>query len=83
MILHDIQVGCHEGHRGRERPAWVVLDGARVEVVEILDRWYEGALPAGGPTLSYFKLRLKGGRVILVRHAANFDRWAMVETSPL
>lgn len=79
MKLKDIRVGCFEGHKGRERPAWVELDGVKVEVAEILDRWYEGPRQAGGQVLYYFKVRLDDGREVIIRHVELFDRWGMVE----
>ena len=82
MNLFDLRVGCHEGHKGRERPAWVELEGRRVRVAEILDRWYQGPEKAGGEAVNYFKVCLEDGRVILLRYVPLFDRWAGVESGP-
>ncbi len=79
MNLSDIRVGCHEGHKGRERPAWVEMEGRIVRVEAVLDRWYQGPLKAGGEVVNYFKVRLQDGRVILLRYVPLFDRWARVE----
>lgn len=78
MKLTDIQVVCHEGHKSRERPAWVIRESGRLEVVEIIDRWYEGPLKPGPPTVAYFKVRLEDGSVTLLRYVSAFDRWAEV-----
>ena len=80
MKFKDIRVGCFEGHKGRERPAWVELEGVRIEIDRILDRWYEGPAEAGGQVLSYFKVRLADGQEIIIRHVELFDRWGMVES---
>ncbi len=82
MNLTDIMVECHEGHKGLERPAWVVLGNTRVRVAEILDRWYEGPREAGREVIHYFKVRLEDDRVFLLRHVPLFDGWALVETGP-
>ncbi len=79
MMLLDVRVGCHEGHKGRERPAWVELDGSRVRIAEIQDRWYEGPRKAGGQVLNYFKVLLEDDRIIILRHVPLFDRWARVD----
>ena len=79
MKLSDIQVVCHEGHKTRERPAWIVRADRRLEVVEIIDRWYEGPPTPGPPTISYFRVRLEDGSITLLRYVSAFDRWAEVE----
>jgi hypothetical protein len=66
----DVKVECHAGYRGEETPRRVELDGRRVEVVEVLDRWY-------GPDHRYFKLRGDDGAVYLVRHDEQADRWEL------
>jgi len=78
MKLTDIQVVCHEGHKTRERPAWVIWEGRRLEVVEIIDRWYEGPLSPGPPTVAYFRVRLEDDQTMPLRYVSAFDRWAEV-----
>lgn len=78
MNLFDLKVGCHEGHKARERPAWVELDGRRVGVADVLDRWYEGPAQAGGQVVRYFRVLLEDGQTLLLRYVPLFDRWAGV-----
>ena len=82
MDLVPIRVECHEGHKGRERPARVFLDDAGVAVAEILDRWYEGPLEAGREVIHYFKVCLEDGRELLLRYVPLFDGWAVVGKVP-
>ena len=80
MKLADVRVVCHEGHKGRERPAEVELDGAGHKVIEILDRWYEGPRRAGGEVINYFKVRPDDGRIMILRYVPLFDRCALVDS---
>ncbi len=59
----DVHVDCYAGHRGEETPRRFELGGRRVEVLEVVDRWY-------GPDHRYFKVRL--------RHDEPADRWETV-----
>ena len=79
MTFEDVQVICYEGHVSRERPAWVIMKGRKIEITEILDRWYEGAVKPGPPTVRYFRVLLADENVILLRYVPLFDRWAMVK----
>ncbi|MBW1713190.1 MAG: hypothetical protein JRJ59_08605, partial [Deltaproteobacteria bacterium] len=54
----------------------------RLMVAEVVDRWYEGHPTAGQPNVSYFKVRLEDGRIVLLRYVTLFDRWAMVKPEP-
>lgn len=38
----DIHVECHPGPPGTAEPALIWFGNRRVEVVEVLDRWYGG-----------------------------------------
>jgi hypothetical protein len=66
----DVNVDCHAGYRGDETPRRLELGGRRVEVVEVIDRWF-------GPDHAYFKLRGDDGAVYLVRHDEGADRWEL------
>ncbi len=65
-----VQVECHAGYRGAERPVCFYLDGRRYEVVEVLDRWYE-------PEDTFFKILASDGNLYILRHTpgGNEDLW--------
>lgn len=65
-----IRVECYAGHRGEETPRALLLDGRRVEVVEVLDRWL--ALDH-----RYFKLKGDDGDIYIVRHSSVSDDWEL------
>jgi hypothetical protein len=66
----NVNVECYAGHRGEETPRRFDLDGRRVEVVEVVDRW-------SGPDHRYFKLRGDDGAVYILRHDEPADRWEL------
>jgi hypothetical protein len=66
----DLKVDCHAGYRADETPRGLELEGWRVEVVEVIDRWL-------GPDHRHFELRGDDGAVYLVRHDEAADRWEL------
>jgi hypothetical protein len=66
----DVKVDCYAGYRGEETPRRIDLEGRRVEVVEVIDRWY-------GQDHRYFKLQGDDGAVYLLRHDESADRWEL------
>ncbi len=58
----DVHVDCYAGHRGEETPRRFELGGRRVEVLEVLDRWY-------GPAHRYFKVRGDDGDRLELHHS--------------
>lgn len=63
---------------GQHLPQAFTFNGPRREVTDILDRWYEGGSP-GRPAARYYKVRTVDGSVFILRHAAVFDAWAILE----
>jgi len=67
----ELKVECYAGYRGEETPRRLELGERRVEVVEVIDRWY-------GPDHRYFKLRGDDGAIYLLRHDELADRWELM-----
>ncbi len=63
-----VKVDCYAGYRGEETPRRFEVDGRRVEVVRVVDRWR-------GPTHRYFRVRGNDGSVYLLRHDESMDLW--------
>jgi hypothetical protein len=72
----DLKVDCYAGYRGEETPRRLEIDGRRVEVVEVIDRWY-------GPDHRYFKVRGDDGAVYLLRADDPAGRWELKDLGPL
>jgi hypothetical protein len=72
-----VKVECYSGHRVNERPVAFIFGDRRWEIVDVIDRWFEGRLRPGRPTLDYFKVKTSEGRVFLLRYNSLFDAWAV------
>jgi len=72
-----IHVECYSGHKANERPDAFTYHGHRMEVEEIVDRWYEGGVDPGRPTTNYFKVKTTDGDIIILRYLSLFDAWSI------
>ncbi len=63
-----IEVSAYSGYRANERPLYFVLECQRVDVEEILDRWY-------GEDYDFFKILGNDGRVYLLKWHRALDTW--------
>jgi hypothetical protein len=59
---------AYSGYKANERPLSFVLDGERLEVQNVIDRWY-------GVENDYFKVAATDGKVYLLRWHRNLDLW--------
>lgn len=65
-----IRVECHSGYRADEEPRALYLDGRRIAVVALVDRWFD-------PDCRYFKLEAEDGALYILRHDEHSDAWEM------
>ena len=67
-----VQVECHAGYKGAERPLRFRLGDHSYEVEEILDRWYE-------PEDTFFKVRASDGNLYVLSHTPGIhaDLWTL------
>ena len=77
MQLETIAVECYAGYKANERPVAFTFQGRRREIVEIVDRWYEGGLHGTDPEVCYFKVRTVEGNIFLLRYVSLFDAWSV------
>jgi hypothetical protein len=75
MLLVPIQVECYAGYKADETPRRFHWEQAWIEVVEVLDRWYQGAGNPEWPRSDYFKLAGADGHHYLVKHDQESDEW--------
>jgi len=72
----QIQVECYSGYKANERPVFFTFQEHRQEVLEILDRWYEGGVKPDDPVINYFKIKTNDGSIFLLRYVASSDCWS-------
>jgi len=63
-----IRVECYAGYRGEEEPRAFWLGERRLEVLELVDRWY-------GPDHRYYRCRADDGDTYVLRHDERTHTW--------
>jgi len=71
MTTPPLHVDAYAGHKGEETPRAFTLDGVRVSVHEILDRWYT-------ETHSCFRIQGGDGRRYVLRYHLDDGEWELV-----
>ncbi len=71
----EIQVECRSGYKANEYPVAFVFQGRRLEVPEIVDRWYEGGKDPEKPVIDYFKVKTDDGRTCILMYSGHLDQW--------
>lgn len=66
------QVECHSGYEYAEHPTALVINGLRVEVETVDDRW---RIPGG----KCFRVRLTNGRRFELFYGELYDEWRVHE----
>lgn len=72
-----IKVECYSGFKANERPVAFTYQAQRLEIQEIVDRWYEGGLDSSRPVIDYFKVKTTDGNVYLLRYQSELDVWSL------
>jgi hypothetical protein len=73
----EIDVECYSGFKANERPVAFTYQGQRLEIQEIIDRWYEGDLDSSRPVIDYFKVKAADGKVYFLRYQSELDAWSL------
>jgi hypothetical protein len=71
MITPSVTVEAYAGYKGEETPRAFTLDGVRLSVNEILDRWYT-------ETHSCFRVRAGDGTRYVLRYHLDDEVWELV-----
>ncbi|MFP5213440.1 MAG: hypothetical protein ACLGPL_08685 [Acidobacteriota bacterium] len=62
---------------GTQEPTSFERRGQTLDVVEIIDRWYEGRPDSTRVPLRYFRVRASDGKVYILRYHELFRAWAL------
>jgi len=69
-----IEVGAYSGYKANERPLYLIVNDTRLEVKEILDRWYS-------EEHDFFQVLAGDGKVYLINWHRTRDIWTLVSVS--
>jgi hypothetical protein len=78
MTFEPIDVTTRDEYRAAQEPLGFTWRGRRFEIVEIIDRWYEGHLDSTRLPLLYFRVKIPDGTVRIIRYHELFRAWAIV-----
>jgi len=73
--LIPIEVECYSGYRADDYPKCFHLYNDRYEILEILDRWYQGELDPELPVSNYFKVLTDRDGPFIIKHDIAADEW--------
>ncbi len=76
MTPWEITVTAHSGYKANERPLSFEVEGRRLAVTSIADRWY-------GENDDYFKVATDDGKVYIIKWNRSIDRWFLVRVSEM
>jgi hypothetical protein len=76
MQFEKISLQAYSGYKVNERPESFIFRGKQYQIIEIIDRWYEGS---GGPAqLDYFKVITDDQQQYILRYNSLFDVWSIL-----
>ena len=67
-----VEVVAYSGYKANERPVYFIMDDKRLEVSDVIDKWY-------GMENDYFKVVAEDGRIYVLRWHRHLDLWFMVK----
>jgi len=76
--LIPIEVECHSGYKADEYPKFFSRNNKRLEITEIIDRWYQGDANPEFPVTDYFKVGTANRRQFILKHDLENDCWYLV-----
>jgi hypothetical protein len=74
-----IEVQCHSGYKADEYPKSFELNDKEFEIVDITDRWYQGANNPEWPVSNYFKVIASDHKQYILKHELEKDKWYLCQ----
>jgi hypothetical protein len=81
-IFEDVEVESYSGYKGEESPRAFVYLSRRYEILEILDRWYEGGVDPQALRQDYFRVKTREGEIFLLRYTPRYQSWTLCRSLP-
>jgi hypothetical protein len=81
-VFEETTVECYAGYKGEETPRAFLYQNRRFEILEILDRWYEGGIDPAGITHDYFKVKTADEGTLVLRYTPRFQAWTVCRAVP-
>ena len=72
-----LRVECRAESRADEEPRALWLEGRRLEVRAVLDRWQDAGLTRDLAVRRIFKLELEDGRILFVEQDVGTGAWSL------
>lgn len=79
MEFIPVSVQCYSGYKTEEVPQRIILPEYSLQIIEVIDRWYEGALESTRPIVDYFKVKTIDGAVYLLCYERDYDQWSAAQ----
>ncbi len=73
--LVPIEAECHSGYKADEYPKCFTWNGARFEITQVTDRWYQGNTNPEFPVSDYFRVETDSGEQYIIKHDIENDNW--------
>ncbi len=73
-----IEVECYAGYKANETPRAFIHRGKRYNILEVVDRWYEGGTGSKAPQLDYYKVKADDEKQYIIRYNHLFDNWILM-----
>jgi hypothetical protein len=73
--LIPVKVESYSGFKADEYPKCFIRESVRFDILEIVDRWYQGDSNPDLPVSNYFKVTVAGGEEYLLKYEIEADEW--------
>lgn len=82
MKYAHTKVSTVDAHTYPGTPSRIEVNGAMVEVEEVLDRWVSASQDPSFYPNEYYKIRVAGGEVFILMYNTLFNSWWIKEQQP-
>jgi hypothetical protein len=80
MQLQPIKVQCYAGYKADETPSRIFIYDEWLDVVDVVDRWYQTRLDPEWPLADYFKVICNNNIIYLIKHDIESDEWYFLKS---